>query len=726
MAKASERPTGVGQEYANFVSHWAETRAALAKTPSGWRKSAGNGNDERDLMELIMQDRAQARAAVSGSGGRASSAPQCLAAAGAGTRAAPPPPPQPEDQQQDHLWKRCVSEEAHSDLGDGQTAEEKIGVVPREELEKLWDLVVIGGGPAGVAAGNKCAFLGRRALIVDRPKLPPDADTGLDVSFGGPTGLWSKALRDVGKSLDVKTLRAMHLDEDVIWQQVRGSCLKLATHNATHQVSVLKNHKVSYLQATAQVQPEKGTSPEGEPELRVLCALPGGRSVEIRTTALLIATGSRPMPMPSVPFDDRRIFNADSIAKLAFLPHSVCISGSGIIAIEFAKIFRKLGAKVTMLVRGETMGALKRIGLDRDVAAELINSLTTDDVTIVEGVEVGSFEVPRKGSSDPVVLKLKSKAGPVEDVRCDCYLAATGRVPNSDGFGLEGLGVKIKEKGGQLEVDATFQTNVPGVYGCGDVLGPPALASTGVYQAMSAVEQIFQEGMCSSPSLPQFPIGMWTTPEVGYYGHTLESAEKKGLDVEEGKTSYSGCLRGRVFAPEGMVKLVFKKSDGAIVGVHIMGRDACELIHYGMDLVMKGTTIFEVMTTIVVAVTFHELFAEAARDGNSKLAFGIEWQKIFSELGANAAGLEDAYDKGEAKRIFDSIDVDGSGALDPEELAQFFKKMGHDMKRSTLANLVRLSDADNSGTIDWEEFDTIMRTIRAMGKGTPQAQLIGA
>merc|ERR1719450_172548 len=134
---------------------------------------------------------------------------------------------------------------------------------------------------------------------------------------------------------------------------------------------------------------------------------------------------------------------------------------------------------------------------------------------------------------------------------------------------------------------------------------------------------MFDEGAVKK-DVGAFPVGMWTTPEVGYYGMTKQAAEKQGLDVEEGIAPYSSCLRGRVFAPEGLLKLVFKKADGVIVGVHAIGLDACELVHFGMDLVVRGETIFAIMTKLFVAVTYHELFKHAAVQGNSRLAFGLQ------------------------------------------------------------------------------------------------------
>merc|ERR1711953_81496 len=212
------------------------------------------------------------------------------------------------------------------------------------------------------------------------------------------------------------------------------------------------------------------------------------------------------------------------------------------------------------------------------------------------------------------------------------YLAALGRKANVTGFGLEKLNVALAPKGGHIAVDGSYATSLPGLYAAGDVIGPPSLASTSVHQAKGAVLHMFEEGEIETPA--SFPVGMWTTPECAYYGLTKEAAEKKGIAVQEGMARYTQCLRGRVFSPEGLVKLVFKTGDGTIVGVHLIGADACEMVHYGMDLVDQKVSIFKLISTLFTAVTYHELFKEAALDGNSKLAFGVVWQSILKELGA--------------------------------------------------------------------------------------------
>jgi len=578
----------------------------------------------------------------------------------------------------------------------------KIGEVTEKNLAKPYQLVVVGGGPAGVSAAMKGALLGRRVLLVDKPKLPPLPD-GLDISFGGPTGLWSKALRDTAKRLDIKTLESMGLNSQVIWKQVRDSCTNLATQNASYQVQRLDDYKVDYLQAVADV-----SSPNTLTVKKV-----DGTTAVITAEHLLMATGSLPVRLPDVPFDDIRIYDSDTINKLDFLPKNVCVCGSGIIAIEYAKIFRNLGAEVTLLVRSETRPALARMGLDPDIVSALVDDLIKDGVTILEGCEAAEFVVPpAEDMTTPVTVKLKHRLGSgPQSLDCDIYLAAVGRIPNVKPF--EQLGCELIDRNGGVKVDANFQTTIPGVYACGDSIGSPLLASIGEFEGQMAVERIFDETKRNT-ELPQFPVGVWTIPEVSYFGYTLEKAREAGIPCEECAASYSNCLRGRVFSPEGLLKLIFRTDTGTIIGVHIWGSDACEMVHYGMDIVKNKNTIFDLMGTIFTAVTYHELFKAAAFDGNMRLEFGLQWRAIFEEVSVDWGTAAADNNPDEYKAMFDAIDEDNSGELDAEELWLFFQKIGRKVSKSAAANLVRLSDADGSGTIDWDEFRRIFKAIRGL------------
>lgn len=158
--------------------------------------------------------------------------------------------------------------------------------------------------------------------------------------------------------------------------------------------------------------------------------------------------------------------------------------------------------------------------------------------------------------------------------------------------------------------------------------------------------------------------------------------------------------------PQGMLKLVFDQSNGRILGVHIIGTDACELIHYGMELINAERTIFDMMSTMFTAVTFHEMFKTAALDGNAKLRFGVQWTAILEEL-KDSFGKE----KVSLREIFEDIDEDGSGELDAQELQKMLSKRGKDVSVGTLNNMLRLADEDGSGTICIDEFESIFAAV---------------
>ena len=328
------------------------------------------------------------------------------------------------------------------------------------------------------------------------------------------------------------------------------------------------------------------------------------------------------------------------------------VYSSAVIAVEFAKIFRNLGAEVTLIIRDQIpRNALMKIGLDIDVAALLVADLIRSGIKIERGAQVKEFDVPKDNDQAPIRLTLEAKGGgqlPTNartEVRCDAYLAAVGRKPNTEGLNLKAAGIAVDEYGGVL-VDSSLQTTADNVYAAGDVVGRPFLASTGVAQAKATVNFMFadtsntssgplsvseckegdtacildgvsQAGMAFDPaslaSNPYaFPTGVWSSPEAAYYGLTTQQAKDRGIDAGEGMALYAECLRGRVFSPNGLLKLVFEKPSRRIIGVHICGDDACELIHFGMELVKAQRTVTELSQDIFSAVTFHELYRIAA------------------------------------------------------------------------------------------------------------------
>jgi NAD(P) transhydrogenase len=370
----------------------------------------------------------------------------------------------------------------------------------------------------------------------------------------------------------------------------------------------------------------------------------------VTSDKVLLATGSTPFLQGGIPFDGIRIFDSDSINQLSFLPSSIAITGSGIIAVEFAKIFRNLGVDVTLIIRDKSpRNALMKIGLDKDVAATLVADMVRSGIKIERNAQVKEFIMDDKNSRAPITIKLEAKgggprleSGVPSELTVNAYLAAVGRKPNTGKLNLKAAGIDVDEYGGVV-VDSTLcaSAKAENVYAAGDVLGRPFLASTGSAQGLASVNAMFgqasrlvcdvddptcrpdgasQAGASFDPaSLASnpfaVPCGIWTSPEAAYFGLSLDQAKSMGMDAGEGIALYSECLRGRVFSPNGLLKLVFEKPAGRILGVHICGDDACELIHYGMEIVNGKRTVLDLTTRLYAAVTFHEMYRLAAEDG---------------------------------------------------------------------------------------------------------------
>ncbi|KAK1732950.1 putative dihydrolipoamide dehydrogenase [Skeletonema marinoi] len=476
------------------------------------------------------------------------------------------------------------------------TGAREFGVVNTNKLSKLYDLVVIGGGPAGVAGAIKAAQMGRRAIVIDKPKF--------DAGVLPMDWICSLALRDLAKSTNVGALRAQEMESDVIWKQITNE-------------AVCKGH---------------GQSEDGL------------RSVKVTHTGVL---------------DDYVGFVDDAEVTVTGTKFFT-ISGLGIIGIEFANIFNALGVKdVNILVRGDVETSTKKLGMDMDVANELMRLLTESGVKVLE---------VHLSVTDDEYIEMKLNDG--STMQTDLFFAATGRYPLVADRGMVGIDKK------------TLATSSKNVYAAGDVIGD---------------DDVTKDANHDDP----LSIGVWTIPEMGYFGLTKEQAEKEGYSVVEGTARFDQCLHG-------LCKLVVDEKEGTVLGCHLIGKEAAEMVHYGMALVKAGTSIFEILQTVYTAVTFHELFKEAALDANSKLDFGVEWQEIFAILQSEC---DIDFSEDYLREKFDSIDEDGSGELDEEEMRALFESMGRTVSKRVIFNIMRLSDTDGNGTIDFGEFKAIFDKI---------------
>ncbi|MHB8574972.1 MAG: FAD-dependent oxidoreductase, partial [Dehalococcoidia bacterium] len=327
-----------------------------------------------------------------------------------------------------------------------------------------------------------------------------------------------------------------------------------------------------------------------------------GEPVDLGAGAILIATGSSPFRPPDVPFDDERIYDSDSILKLKDIPKTMAVIGGGVIGCEYAALFAALGVEVTQVTLGDALLPF----VDREIADRLRGYLERLGLRILFNERVNGVQ-RRPGD---VQLRLRGGA----DLSAEVALFAAGRSSNVEGLGLEALGVRMGERGLVL-VDQHFQTSVPGVYAAGDVIGFPALASTSVEQGRAAVTHAL-----NLPSRDDFssytPLAVYSIPEVAMVGLTEEKCIEAGVPYLTGRAAFNTLARGQIIGDDtGMVKLIFSPSDKKLLGAHLIGELASELVHIGAHVLAAGGTIDTFIHMVYNFPTLSDAYKYAAYDG---------------------------------------------------------------------------------------------------------------
>ena len=321
---------------------------------------------------------------------------------------------------------------------------------------------------------------------------------------------------------------------------------------------------------------------------------------------ILIATGSLPFHPPNLPFDDPDIFDSEGLPKLNHVPESVLVVGGGAIGCEFASIFNALGIPVTVVNSGEHLLG----NMDSELSDLLRKTFEKQGMRIVLGTGV---DTAGRVNGE---LQITLKTGEV--LRPGIALIATGRLVTTEGLGLEGAGVKLNPR--QLvEVDNHFQTSVEGVYAAGDVIGP-SLASISAEQGRVAASHAF--GLGFKMKLDTLSVSaVYSVPELAGVGLTEDNAKEKGIDYEVGRCSFEETARGLISGnTDGILKLVFGRQDRRLLGVHILGDIASELIALGQAAIYNSDRI-DVFNNLTVATpTYTMAYKYAAFDGFKRLA----------------------------------------------------------------------------------------------------------
>lgn len=462
-------------------------------------------------------------------------------------------------------------------------------------MPPTYDWIVIGGGPAGEKGAVQAAYFGKRVALVERSACLG----GAAVNTGT---LPSKTLRETCLHVAGFKQRGIagatpHGIENLTVEQLMSRAREVTASERERMKDNLARHRVDVVHGAARFVSEHEISVTGE----------GGERI-LRGEKFLIATGSTPHHPAGIDFTHPLVHDSDGILTIDKVPRSLVVVGAGVIGCEYATMFAAIGARVTLVDgRADILPFLDREiaeRLQRIMVGKLAIDLRTD--CSYEGAD-----------ADDAGVTLRLQGG--ETIRGDRLLVAAGRTGNTAGLGLEALGLQA-DKRGNLAVDGHYGTKAPHVYAAGDVIGFPALASVSMEQARVATAHAFGLGYKDSVAR-LLPYGIYTIPECSAIGETEESAREKGIDAETGRAAFATNPRGQIVGDAtGMVKLVFRREDKKLLGVHVVGENASELVHVGSAVLHAGGSIDIFIDMVFNYPTLSDAYKYAAYDGLGRLA----------------------------------------------------------------------------------------------------------
>lgn len=458
-----------------------------------------------------------------------------------------------------------------------------------------FDVIVLGGGPAGYVAAIRSAQLGLTTAVVEKEKLG-----GVCVNIGCiPTkallhsAYVAHTLGHAAKELGIET-GPIKTDYGVAMKRSR----RVSEQNSKGVEFLMKKHKITVLKGAGTLKPGKAVVVNGE--------------THTATKGIIIATGSRTKGIPQVglELDRKTVISSDEALFLEQTPKSIAIVGAGAVGSEFADIFNAFGAQITLIE------ALPRILPLEDAEASdaLAKSYRKRGITVLAGAAVKGAKVTANG----VTLTVEAD-GKTQTIEAEKVLMAAGRAVNTENIGLEAVGIQKTDRG-FIKVDyTTLQTNVPGYYAIGDVAGPPMLAHKGSREGIHVAEVL--AGQKPHPiKYDNVPSVTYCHPEVASIGMTEEQAKAKGHQIQVGRFPFSANGRARgTGETEGFVKIIRDTKYGEILGAHIVGSHASEIIHELVVARENEYTVAEVDLAIHAHPTLSEAVAEAALDSMGRV-----------------------------------------------------------------------------------------------------------
>ena len=424
-----------------------------------------------------------------------------------------------------------------------------------------FDLIVIGGGPAGISGANTAGIFGKRVALVE--KLRDVGGAGINTGT-----IPSKTLRET--ALALSGMRSRKLFGVDLSLRREATVVDFMRHK--DNVAVHERRRREEQMRRFNVETFHGAASFVDPNtVRV------APDTLLRGERILIATGSSPLRPAEFPFEHSRVHDSDEILEIGVLPKSLAVVGAGVVGAEYAGTFNALGVEVHLIDGRDSLLGF----LDREISENIERAMAAAGVHFIWKEKVTRCDAPPAGD---VTLTLASGATlAVSDV-----LVAAGRQSNTADLNLAAAGL-TPGKRGLIKVDTLCRSEVPHIFAAGDVLGPPALAATGMEQARLAMCVAFEFDY-KDVVAPILPTGIYTIPEASMAGETEESLKEKGIGYVVGRARYMDNPRGQIIGDEnGLLKLIFSRDDMRLLGVHVVGEHATELVHIGLVAMMSNS-----------------------------------------------------------------------------------------------------------------------------------------
>jgi NAD(P) transhydrogenase len=477
-----------------------------------------------------------------------------------------------------------------------------------------YDVIIIGSGPAGFSCAMQSSKFDKKVLVIEANE---DSYGGTWINSGT---IPSKALRETARIIQRFQSQFEHLSDEKAYQH--------------HQMSELLKYK-------SEIQQSKNTKVENDFKKNEIDTVHGfgelidnhtvevtdsdGKKETYKGEFIFLSPGSKPVEPKGFDLDHNKVLDYISILDLTHIPRKLLVIGSGVQALEYATTFSNLGSRVSILNEAESFLPF----LDNEISDQLQKLLEKQKIEVfsnAENVEINTNTI-RNTTEVRYNLRQDNEGNRTRVIETEHVLYLGGKEPNTEGLGLENIGIETDSEGNILVNDG-YQTNIENIYAGGDVIGYPALASASFSEGRVASCNMFGIQVLDVP--PEIPFAIYSIPEISSIGLTEKEAKSRGYDVTIGRAYYKNITQGDISnQQDGLLKLVFETESLKLVGIHIIGERASDLIHLGQSVMSLGGDIRYFINHVMNYPTYSEAYRVAAFNGiNRVYKAGVKYKKI--------------------------------------------------------------------------------------------------